>query len=285
MPTTTFAQIKARVEANILLVPVDTSNRILGWVQECQRKLEDAHKFRQMRSFYTGDSTNTDGDTNAGLTFFALTSNIASTDKKEILGADFTQDPYFIVGDTGKHVRIEWLQTHRQRQAFYPHPDTASGTLVHDIGPPRFVQLGHLDEASGITINTSPNDGSQIRVFPASDSLNPIGTESALGEYKVRFHLWRRITPLTSADANFFTEQCEYALEYYATWRASLHNGDLEKAATFRPMWLTEKRECIRRDVREQMSTGLTIRPRADYYGNRFTGRGPGGGHRVFRRF
>lgn len=264
----TLTDIQTRVEENLLfLANATTMARIEGWIQDAQARLEEKYNFPEMRFRYTGDASNIDGETTADNTNLTSTAGIEAT-QATVFGKILKvseETPYYLIGDTGEHVDMRWLETRDQVEVIHPSTLLKTGTQTIPIGSPKWMQ-GPIIDRQGVRI---------FRYFPASDGANTVGTDGAGGEYRIRFFIWRRLVTLTTAGVttNFFSEECDDYLEHWATMRAAGFNKD----AGLRNEHNALAREALgrikRREKLNQIGPGLALRPRAGYLGSRFSGR------------
>lgn len=274
--TTTLSAIETRVRQNVIHLPNQTDGRIREWVGKAQRELEDRKEWTAMKTRWVGDAFNTDGETlidNFRMTNETLINQ--SSNPQSTFYGDFLRvardRPYFIKGDTGELVEMEWLETHDQRFAAYEREFNINApttpTTVIDKGSPKYL-FTEVDGSVG-----GPGD-SVIGVFPFTDSLNPVGTYSAAGEYRVRFFIYRRLLTLTdTVQNNWFTDTMPEYLEHSASAMAMEFNEDNDAANRQHDLARKYLRIALRRDLKDQVGPGMSIRPRSGVRGGRLTGR------------
>ncbi len=200
--TVTLTTIIDRVRENVISVPEETEDRLEGWIQEAQRRAETAFNWiagQELWDFGTVAGTNLISD----VTSFFLWP----------LG-----DPWYVTGDVGRKVELEWLPSLNDRAKDY-----IESTNSDHRGAPKALML----------VTSSSYLPARIMVYPKPDAGNIIGEFSTAGEYAIRVPYHSRGQTLsTSTQTNYLTENPELALflEEWASSKAMLFNHDYDNA-------------------------------------------------------
>jgi hypothetical protein len=227
----TLDEIEAEVESILVDLPSETVALIPTFVRRAQKKIEDAHGFIVMESNKL--FTTTTGQRYLG----GLPTNWARA----------MDDPAWIDG-YGKDTPIEWIQREREITELYDEADPL------DKGAPKHLLL--TDTA--------------ILVYPYPDALNPVGTLYNDGLYRIRVPYWKRESTLSGEiEQNWWTNNAEMFLIYYAAADGFLMNRDYAEQARWEIKWRDELRRLTNLDKRQRLGRHAGIRPRAFLTGAR----------------
>lgn len=255
---------------NIIHLPQVLLDRVRGWTNQGQARLEDKFDFQEMIYFWNGDATNLTGATLSVGNVALATAGGINLDSVARWGnylhvAEI--EPYYIDGASGDHVRMRWLETTQQRDLLYQGEANATPPV------PDYVKIGAPEYLYEAVANDQTNP-SLFNVYPASDQQNEVGDFSTAGEYQIRFSLVRRFATLTNTTKkNWVTANAADFLEYWISFRGLHFNRDYEAGNTYLALARDALNTLMRKEKRKKVQRGLAIRPRSSYYGHRFTGR------------
>lgn len=216
--------IQARAEALILDTDALPSGAVVDWIQKAQREAEERYGFLAMEAEqpYTAD-----GGTNG----IVLSAAKPSDWLRRRL------DPYWISG-TGKKVGIDWIGSDDELHSLY-NPDDAE-----QVGAPKHIE----ETASG------------FNVYPTPDDAAPTGSFYSDGLYRVRIPYWKRLATLSAgSDTNWFTDNAQAYLEWYAASEGMFFNRDREAGIEARTMAEAELARAIRFDKRLRLPRQVTM--------------------------
>ena len=198
----TRTTILARIRENVVVVSSEVEGRLNGWVQEAQRKAEKAFEWINGAEELTKDTT-------AG-------SNTLQDAPALLLWP--VGDPWYISGDLGRAIPMEWLPSLKDRSKEY-----IDSTDSDYRGAPRALMLG---------LTASSEVPAAINVYPKPGLQNTIGDFSTAGEYEIHIPYHSRGALLSDGgnDTNYLTENDELALylEEFASGKAMLFNHDYD---------------------------------------------------------
>lgn len=250
----TPAQIVDAVQRDLMDATANSevAARVVEFLARAQNELEDAKFSPACQAVLSGTPT-------------TLTTRVANKPADWVGIRIDTQDdpivaPHYLDGDGQVHYLLppyftDQPEVIRQRYGYADNVLTHSAVMT--FGAPEIVVLdeyGMLDPA-GVT---TPG----LRCFPHSDGGNTSGVFVAGGLYPVRIPYWRRLTAFDGSTANWFTEQCDYYLEWSATAHGLIANRDLGAAATYVSAAAGELQR-LRSVVREgRMPRVITVRQR-----------------------
>lgn len=238
----TVTTILAKVRKNVVDVPADTEDGLVGWINEAQQVAEDDYNWKGLESYWIPSTAV--GTNNLAVPAFPTVRKPA--DWLVAIG-----DPYWRSGDNGVHHQMVWGSSFLQLRKDYPQSN----------------DVGYRGRPALLYENIN-----SISVYPASDGDNTIGSFSADGEYDVIIP-YRRSEPVltaTTPQTNFFTEDVNLALHLtdYCSGQALLFNSDFDKANTYLLKAQGHLLRAKRLDKRGKAQS-IKFTPRRDVYASR----------------
>jgi hypothetical protein len=221
----TPADIVTAVRGNLMDAGANSevSARVVEFLARAQNELEDARFSPAQHGIVSGTPT-------------SLSSVVASKPADWIgIRIDTSVDPvvapHYLTGDGEvKYLLPPYFtdqpEVIRQRYGYADNPLTHSAVMT--FGAPQIIALdetGVLDPAGTTT--------ARLRCYPHTDGLNTSGVFVATGLYPVRIPYWKRLTAFDGATENWFTQNCDYYLEWAATFHGLIANRDLSAAAPY----------------------------------------------------
>jgi hypothetical protein len=237
----TLTTILVKMRQNIIDLPSDTEDRLVGWVNEAQIELESYHRWLGTEAIFFGKTDETPTLINSG------------TDLKDKpsdwLHAD--GDAYWRDGASGANHFVEWAPSLQDARKDYTSDiSTSTG------GSPKTLQ-----ELQG-----------SVRVYPTPDANNPLGTHSSAGEYHLIIPYRQRAVTLAvgSEETIFFTVDLDLALhlEDYASGQAMIFNRDFDNANAYLLKAQGHALRAKRMDKRRRFQS-YKHTPRRDVYASR----------------
>ncbi len=235
MTTTT---ILAKIRLQVVSLPDDTEDSLLGWIHEAQQEAET----------YSWKALNKElvADTVAGT---RILSAVASDWQLQV------GHPYYLTGD-GKSVDMEWIPSRNDAAKDYSE-DTATAA--------RAAPKGLLELPGTADVN-------DLLVYPFPDAGNTLGIKSSAGEYEIHvpYHATDTVLDEGSSQNNSFTRDVNLALYLtdYATGQAMIFNSDFDKANTYLLKAQGHLRRAKNIDKRKKFQN-VTFTPRRDVHASR----------------
>lgn len=219
----TPAAIVDAVQFNLMDANASTevAARVVEFLARAQNELEDARFSQAQHALLSGTPTQ--------LTTLVAVKPADWIGFRVDVDVDPIVAPHYVTGDgVVKYLLAPYFtdQPELIRQRYGYADNVLTHSAVMTFGAPEIIVLdetGMLIPAGGTTAT--------IRCFPHSDSLNPDGVFSSGGLYPVRVPYWKRLTAFDGALANWFTDHCDYYLEWSATAHGLIANRDLSAAA------------------------------------------------------
>jgi hypothetical protein len=226
--------ILAKIRKNVIDLPSDTEEELVGWVHEAQIVAEAYHQ-------WLGLETTLVQATTQGTPLLKLRPD----DWIVAIG-----DPWYRTG-TGVSRGMEW----------YPS--------LEDLYSEQTAGLQTTDQGSPKGLLETPI---YLLVYPPPDANNTLGAHSAAGEYEVVIPYRARAATLTvdGTITNFFTSDPDQALhlEDYASAQAMLFNRDIQNAQLYLAKASAHLLRAKRLDKKGK-SQFIKITPRRDVHARR----------------
>ncbi len=225
----TFGTLKTRVAGYLIDNPSFTTALIGDWINKAIDDAEGRHNFRHMKQVFQATTT-------AGTRKLA---DLPSNWKEE-------RDPPYALHDDGTTREMAWAASaHMMRRQF------ATGDTTDD-GDPRYLLLH--DEG----------DTSELWVYPFMDGAS----DYVDGEYRIHVPYWAYSAPLSAdGDTNWWTDNWEWYLTFYAAAEGFLANRDTQEATIYIERAEAERQKAVRRSKQQQLKSPNMLVPRRDVYG------------------
>jgi len=203
----TLTTILDAIRENVISLPSATEGRLEEFVQQAQRKAEAAFQW-------------INGEMEMNVSTTAGSNILQDLDRAFLWPID---DPWYVTGDVGSKVEMEWLPSISDRAKEYI--DSSNSDYRSS---PKALRIVRRPVTAG-----SPG---RIEVYPRADASNTIGEFSVAGEYKIRAAYHSRGALLEvggSIQTNYLTENEDLALyiEEWASGKAMLMNHDYENGS------------------------------------------------------
>lgn len=276
-----FNTLQTFVQNRLIDVQAVTTSEIVPAINKAIRKLQDLHNFAVMEA-WTG---------------FVTTTPTPLTHVLGTLPADYkelrrTEEPFY-VDNTGNPVRMF------VRPTLDAVLDEFALNAQTEIGDPHVLWISRTDSGGGNAENSGP--GMQASLWPYPDGQSnytgtttvpmPDGLGNALSvpatQYPILLPYFRYLPPLVQGtDQNWFTDNAEDFIVWYASAQGFRLNWDFEKAEMLEDMALGKSyRETgkvggdalrvINIDKRRALRGLGTLEMRPDVYGHRGRFRNP----------
>lgn len=243
----TLSELISRIQGNVIDLTQEVLGRTTEKIIEAQRRAEDRHYFRIMEAEISVATVNQQRQ-------LALTPSD---------WVDYRARPYYIDG-LGGVTQMDWLHTEDEKTLLYstPNPLAAADPNVqlNDQGSPRHIWW-HTRAGADV-----------LDVYPLPDTNNTKGPYDATGNYTVVVPYWQRELELgttilvggfpVQVTTNWFTDNAEYYLEWYATAELLLINRDFELAGAYSAKAEQELLRIVRDDKKKRIGREATLRPR-----------------------
>jgi len=237
MAATTMT-ILAKIRKNVVSLPADTEEELVGWINEAQQEAE-TYSWK-------------------GLDYEKVIDTVAGTRILTAVPDDWqlpVGEPYYLTGD-GKSVGMEWIPSRRDASRDYS-ADTATSA--------RSSPKGLLELPGTANVN-------DLHIYPYPDAGNTTGDFSTAGEYEIHipYHAIDTVLDDGSNQTNFFTADVNLALYLtdYASGQALLFNSDFDKANTYLLKAQGHKLRAKRLDKHSKFQN-VKWTPRRDVYASR----------------
>lgn len=220
----TYEEIQENVFRNVIDAPTAVQNAVPTLVNQALRSIQIKHNFKVMETL-SGPNVTTEA------TRVLLAS---PSDFKEVRG-----NPYYVTFNSGRVKPIYYAANRVAVQEYWP-PDA-------DGYPANLLQSEPDD-----------NGSFNFEVWPLPDGLS----DWTDGEYRVYIPYWRFLAAFEEgSDSNWFSNNAELWLEYYATAKGFSIDWDEERAAYYTQLAQTELVEVMQRDKKLKASTTSTLVP------------------------
>jgi hypothetical protein len=200
--TATLTTILDNIRGNVISLPSATEAKLEEWVQQAQRKAEGAFQ-------WIAGEEELEVDTIAGSYSLDLTPTLFLWP----IGK-----PWWVTGDVGRKVKMEWLPSLSDR--------------AHEYKEIASVEYRSSPKALKLDQSTVSGKVATIRVYPAPDASNIVGTYSTAGEYEVHipYHSRGELLEVGGNLTNYLTENPDLAtyIEEWAAGKAMLYNHDYD---------------------------------------------------------
>lgn len=216
--TSTFLQIRTRVQENVIDLPTAVLNRIPLLVNQAQRQLQIDHNFKVMEALFEPSTT-------------IATRRLGGvpTDFKEYRGT-----PWFLKNDGS----ISQMIQANKREDIWKSIDEA------DTNFPMVILQAVENDTQG---------NGDFWVYPLPDG----NSDYTDGEYRVKVPYWAFLADFVNdGDTNWFSNKADLFLEYRATARAFALDWDVQNQGKWETMAAVEKKDIIKRDKLLRLSTG-----------------------------
>lgn len=218
----TFAQLKTRVEGYLIDRVTFTDNLIGDWINKAVREAEERHNYQHMRARLEATTT---VDTRLLVA--------KPSDWKEPQRAA----PWFLRND-GSTKEMAWSVPMQVRRQF------AEGDTDDDGDPELLVE--------------AEDDVNNLLVYPYPDG----GSDYVDGEYRIKVPYWAFSADLVNdGDTNWFTDNAEWFLTFYAAAEGFLANRDTQEATIYLERAEAERQKTVRVSKRTQAKGPRTLVP------------------------
>jgi hypothetical protein len=219
----TFAELQTRVERRVIDLPAAVKAEIPTLVNEAVKSVMRKHNFQCMK---------------------ASISSITTVDEHLLFSTpadwkEWREMPYAI-DDFGVNWELGWAASPRAILTVYGYEDR---------GRPFWLMQGEETDLFGNT---------QVQVWPLPDGIS----DYADGEYRVHTPYWKFLPPLVNAgDSNWFTNNLELYIVFYATREAFALDWDEERMLVWTQKAQAEFLDAVRADKVAQLSGVDTMVP------------------------
>lgn len=222
-----FSTLKTRVKDYLIDVPNKTDALVGDWLNRAVVKAEERFDFKHMQ--VSQDYTTT-VDTRV------LSATLPS-------GWKSLRDPPFYTRDD------EFVTTQEMGHAVSAH-DMRRMYAEEDDGAPDFLLFDPEDES--------------VKVYPLPDG----GSDYDDGEYRITVPYWKYSdTLVNNADTNWFTDNAEWYLVFFAAAEGMLFNRDHEEASLYFQRAQEELSQKVRTNKETQSRRPRMLVPRTGAYG------------------
>lgn len=221
----TFAQLKTRVKDYLIDVPTKTDALVGDWINRAITKAEERFNFQHMMA---SQEFTTVEDTRV------LSSSLPTRWKSLRDMPFFTEDDSFQATQEIGHATSEGDMRRQYAEL--------------DDGSPDFLLFSEADD--------------EIQVWPLPDGES----DHDDGEYRITVPYWRKTAALANdGDTNWFTDNAEWYVTFFAAAEGFLFNRD-EQAAVFFERANAELAQLVRTNKQTQKRLPRMLVPRRDVY-------------------
>jgi hypothetical protein len=226
--------ILAKIRKNVIDLPPDTEDGLVGWVNEAQIVAEAYHQWLGLETTLTKDTTQ----------------GSPILDAKPANWLVAIGDPFYRTG-TGLARPLEWYPSIEDL-----YKENTAGLLTTDQGTPKGIY----------------ETATHLLVYPPPDANNTLGAHSAAGEYEVLVPYRARAATLSVAGtiSSFFTTDPDQELHLtdYASAQAMLFNRDIQNAQLYLAKASAHLLRAKRLD-KKRKAQFIKITPRRDVHASR----------------